>query len=713
MNALNPLPLWSILAGVGIAVPVIVHLLNKARLKKVKWAALELLQQTSQQRARKIKLEDWLLMVLRCLTLLFAALAMMRLVFTNDGKLFSGAPRELILAVDASYSMNHGQFESRFDLAKKHALKAVESLPPGSQFSMVTLGNQPEVLVRHSEPDLDVLKRRLDSLEVQPVGLSLDACLPTIESLLQEADLANKEVLILTDAQKQSWSEFPKATIDKFNALQELASTSVIPLWDGSSENLSVSGLQIVSGVRREGGFVSLSVTVSNHGQRPASTSLDLTHNGKVVDVITVGPIEPGEDQLVRLGSQLDQAGANRFKVSIDSDSLPEDNSAYLAIDVPEQLKVLIIEGRDREARYLELALQLQRSGFAQGLNRTTFASSLVQPQDIDGADIIVLANVGDLSDEAIESLRHQVLEGAGLLLYAGDQVDEFSAERILGPLVELKWGALVVPDSGERHQLQVPANPHRISQELGRLDAELSDCIVQGYHELEAAPEANILLALSNGKPLLLTQSVGKGNVAIFATGPGRKWSTLPLNPAGPILFHLLLDELSSSGILRSFEVGESMALEVPTANVGAELKLIHPGGQTSVPKRLDESKADRDILLTLGESQEFGFYELDLGGHGGVEVLAVNVNPLESATQPATVEELKTALAGTSVQIAGDSEDGESSQHQTLLGSYLALAALLLMIAQAALSMELTRRKQQRNTPIRTGYGVGVNSE
>ena len=127
MTSLNSLPLWGTLAALGISIPIVLHILNKARPKKVNWAAMELLQKTTQQQSKKIKLEDWLLMVLRCLTFLLVALAMMRLVFVNSSDLFSGASRELILVIDSSYSMNHGQYESRFDLAKKKAMKMASS----------------------------------------------------------------------------------------------------------------------------------------------------------------------------------------------------------------------------------------------------------------------------------------------------------------------------------------------------------------------------------------------------------------------------------------------------------------------------------------------------------------------------------------------------------------------------------------------------------
>ena len=206
-------------------------------------------------RARKIKLEDWLIMALRCLALFLAALAMMRLVFTNEEALSSVAPRELILVLDASYSMNHGQFESRFDLAKKRAVEAVESLPVGSKVSLIAMGRETEVLFRHGDPEVDDLKRRLDSLQAQPVELNLAEGLSQIESLVEESDLSGKEVLFLTDGQKQSWDGLSQGTLERLSELSKAAEITVFALSDGSTENLSVSDLQVVSGVRREGGL--------------------------------------------------------------------------------------------------------------------------------------------------------------------------------------------------------------------------------------------------------------------------------------------------------------------------------------------------------------------------------------------------------------------------------------------------------------------------
>ena len=710
MTSLNSLPLWGTLAALGISFPIVLHILNKARPKKVNWAAMELLQKTTQQQSKKIKLEDWLLMVLRCLTFLLVALAMMRLVFVNSSDLFSGASRELILVIDSSYSMNHGQYESRFDLAKKKAMKIVNSLPSGSKISLVTIGDEPEVLIRHKDPSEISLERYFAALEAKPEGFGLEVSLSVLDELLNDSDSANREVIFLTDAQKRSWCENSESAIEKFAELGQKASISLLPLGDESYENLALSDFHMTSGACRSGGFINLSAKIINHGESLATASIELFHNSNIVDVTSVSSLQPKEERLLRFGVQLESSGPNKFQLSLESDNLEDDNSAYLAIDVPDKLKVLIVEGSPEAGRYLELATQLERSGYAEGLICTVSLASLVSAEQIEKNDVVVLADVGDLDEENIKILDEKVRNGAGLLVYAGVNMDAFSAEQIIGRLVTMDWEKRVSPEDGRNHQIRVSPQSDQLGLELRRLEAEILDCKVNGFHQVQTAADSKILLELDNGNPLLFIQEVERGKLAIFTTGADREWSSLPLNPAGPILFHLLLQELSTGDRQKSLRIGESARVEIRSNRLGAEPKLIGPSGEVSVPVRQEARESNKYIELLLSKTEIPGFHELQFGDNTDFEVLAANLDAGESDLKPATINELESVFENTGVKILGSESMVDNSENQTHLGSFLALAALFAFIGQAAFSTELTRRKQKSAPAIRTGFGVGV---
>ena len=63
MTFLNPLLL---LAGLGVALPILAHLLNRYRVQHTPWAAMQFLNRSVRVRSRQLRLRDLLLLLLRC-----------------------------------------------------------------------------------------------------------------------------------------------------------------------------------------------------------------------------------------------------------------------------------------------------------------------------------------------------------------------------------------------------------------------------------------------------------------------------------------------------------------------------------------------------------------------------------------------------------------------------------------------------------------------
>ena len=79
---LNPLLLLGIL---GVSVPVLIHLLNRYRFRETDWAMMRFLIPATRIRSRQIKVQDVLLLVLRCLAVLLVMLALARPTIRPEG----------------------------------------------------------------------------------------------------------------------------------------------------------------------------------------------------------------------------------------------------------------------------------------------------------------------------------------------------------------------------------------------------------------------------------------------------------------------------------------------------------------------------------------------------------------------------------------------------------------------------------------------------
>jgi len=77
--------------GLGaVAVPIIIHLLNRRKFRTVTWAAMKFVKLSIDQNQRRMKLEDLILLLLRCAMLALLALALARPVMRDSDSTFIG-----------------------------------------------------------------------------------------------------------------------------------------------------------------------------------------------------------------------------------------------------------------------------------------------------------------------------------------------------------------------------------------------------------------------------------------------------------------------------------------------------------------------------------------------------------------------------------------------------------------------------------------------
>src|SRR2546428_11109833 len=91
--------------GALISAPIIIHLINRMRFKRLRWAAMEFLLKSQKRNRRRLIIEQLLLLALRCLLVALVGLLVMRFVgFSLAG--FQQKPGLHIVVLDDTLSMN-------------------------------------------------------------------------------------------------------------------------------------------------------------------------------------------------------------------------------------------------------------------------------------------------------------------------------------------------------------------------------------------------------------------------------------------------------------------------------------------------------------------------------------------------------------------------------------------------------------------------------
>src|SRR5262245_48161801 len=163
----------TVAAAAAVSVPIIIHLLNRRRFRVVTWAAMQFLLAAHKKNSRKMRIEQLILLLLRCCLVLFLVLAMAavmpwaemfwRSLFPeNMGLMVPAQGRTYkLLVLDGSFSMATKQGDtSAFDRAKKLAEQIVGESPRGDGFGVVLMSSPPRRVV--GEPSEDARKVRAE-----------------------------------------------------------------------------------------------------------------------------------------------------------------------------------------------------------------------------------------------------------------------------------------------------------------------------------------------------------------------------------------------------------------------------------------------------------------------------------------------------------------------------------------------------------------------
>lgn len=453
------------LLGLGalFTVPLIIHLLNRRRYKRVQWAAMDFLLKAYKQNRRRLRLESLLLLLLRCAIPVLLAFAVARPRLHSDLVPAASQGPHHVFVVDRSYSMGYRSAGGSrpFDRMKRLVTTLLDriALRQDEKVSLVYLGVDVSTPVRG---DLDVsrARRALARLDAPTDGRAdLRAGIEAARELVrQETEPARiyvlsdfQEITLQSDAmRRQTASGGPEeAPVDpagrKADPLQELrdllqdliddqsAEVVLFPLAPrGATSNTQVVALHLdpenaVASVRSR---VRVDLMRRAPGPRDTLVKLRLDGGNEQTRRVRLRPDEPAE---AVFSIRFLQEGMHAITVEIDEDGLPVDDQRRLVTRVRDQIHVLLVEGRDTSQNdeiltnsYLYRYLLDPTQGEGEDELRT-FRTRVVDedrfqsdPSFFQNQDVIALFDVRAPRPDVAARLVRFVEQGGGLLIVPG-----------------------------------------------------------------------------------------------------------------------------------------------------------------------------------------------------------------------------------------------------------------------------------------------------
>ena len=701
---LNP---WLLLGLPLAAVPVVIHLLSRRKATKIRWGAMILLRRVMIFHSRQVRLEDLLLMLLRCAAVLLLLLAVARPT-TRWLAPGMGSQAGLLIAVDSSLSMAHRPgIRSRLDDALDRVRQILATQQPGQPLTLVAIAGRPRVLLRNAGYDPQQVESILHDWRPFDECLDLENCLADLDPLIREIKAPQHEIYLVTDGQANVWGRISEKARSSLQSLSQAASVRLLPVDCAGEDNLAVDQLELASGMLRTGSLARFHARVHNYSRTALDAGeLGLWMNDQLVDKRFVGQLAAEQTADVFFHVPLRQAGVMRLIARSGDDPLMADNSRYAVVNVRSSMRVLCVDGEGAEraegggTKFIVTALAPRTAKGAGALPEVDRIPWLLFGRArVSEYDIVILADVPGVPAEMAEPLRKFVEQGGGLMIFAGrNSKCEALNERFAASLLP---AALVAAQGDPGRQtgrlLDLDLPNHAAVNPLRLLPRELlSDASFHRYMKVVAAPEGRTLLKLSGGgEPLLLERAVGRGKVLLFTSNADRDWSNLGVNPAFPLLMQQAITYLTRQSFEQPVTTPQPLVLALPGVEAGAEVSLTDPAGKQSA---LQTMVRHGEVLVEVPEMPLPGFYQLATGPDEAPLVVAANTPSPESDVKVLTSGELAQGVAGLPVRVLSSAENLAAVVVQGRLGHelwfILAAVALAAMVSEGWLARWYSRR-------------------
>ena len=200
MLFLNPAVLFGLLAA---SIPVLIHLLNLRKLKRIEFSTLAFLKELQKNKIRKIKLKQWLLLALRVLIILFLVMAFARPTIKGIaiGGTTSAAKTTAVFILDDTFSMSVVDANGSYlNQAKSMILELLKELQEGDDAALVLVSDKSNREIK-TTGNLAAFEKEVNSVQISYASGLLHNAIVKAAKILGESKNFNKEIYILSDFQ--------------------------------------------------------------------------------------------------------------------------------------------------------------------------------------------------------------------------------------------------------------------------------------------------------------------------------------------------------------------------------------------------------------------------------------------------------------------------------------------------------------------------------
>jgi len=681
---------WFLAGLAALAVPVLIHLINRERKTVVEFPSLMFLQRIPYKSVRRQRIRHLLLLVLRCLALALLVMAFTRPFFAKRATVLAGAgAKERVILVDRSWSMAYGDHWTKAVAAARAAMGDISGTDRATLVFFATEATAA------TEPTADHarVERALAAAKPGDAATRFGPAIKLAAQILEGSNLPRRDVVLISDFQRSAWTQQTDLRLPAGTHM------STVDVSEADAPDLAVTSASADRDASGGRDRITVAARLANTGAAAKDVPVTLAMAGRDAQTVHV-TVPPHGSAQARFAAVTVPGGAVRGEVRIPHDKLANDDAWRFTVAADEAVKVLVVEparARASQSLFLRRALAI---GDQPTFDVEVKRADQLALGDLAGRSLVVLNEVPFPAGAVGARLRTLVEQGTGLLVAPGDAASlDWPAPWT--SLAAMRFGAVTdrTRDAGgavasidySHPALELFAAPR---------SGDLGAARIFRWRALATRTDSGVLARFDDGAPALVERAVGKGKVLVWTSSLDDYWTDLPVQPVYLPFVHQLAAYagrwserrawFTAGGTLDLSRHGELTAMFQKADGTMPPLVLTAPSGSR---QRIAPDSLARPIQL-----DEAGFHELRAIDTpvGSGRPVAVNVDPAEadlSHVDPAEVVTMLTSPGG----VAATSTIGgapDENERQRGIWPWVMVMALMVLVGETVLGNRLARQ-------------------
>jgi hypothetical protein len=605
-----------LIAGLTLLIPVLIHLFNLRKYKRVFFPDIRFLRSIQLSTKRQAKIKNWWLLISRLLFLLALVLAFAQPFWGSNHKNKASVS---VLHIDNSFSMSvsDGQ-ESLLQQALNKAKGFIEQSGIDGRFIVLTNEKMAASRLLNKQEALE----QLNNVATTAKAVSLSQIANSIAAAKQNEADESWNVYVFSDFQSSNLDSAEKATI-KFPSGTQLY---FYPFQALNATNIFVDTAFFLSPTLDPKQANPLVVRVKQSGKLVANENQLKVNVGDQVRAVSSVTLPEGTHTWQdTLALQLKGAGWQNIAIHVQDKNINFDDTFNIAARTAPEMRILLVNDGSLNP-YLQTAFKADDAFKVDQQNQNS-----LQPETWKNYALIILQNLNSLNESVVHAVNDALERGQQILLFPGSNINNID----LYNSALKNWGDIILSsnDATLQQVINIQTSHPLLIDLFEKLPENVQLPTVSQRYPITAGINTNAqqLMSFKDGKPFLVQFNLKKGKLFLASSALEESSSNFAVSYYFmPILYKMALQ--SSGGNIYAITIGNKQPIWIPQGNTNNERSVWHVSapGFDAIPPQQPSGVGLNLYLNTLINTP--GFYKVYHAANTDTIMLGLNASRLES---------------------------------------------------------------------------------